>query len=212
MISRGDTISLPRPPEDSTRLSGFPETPLGVQNFLWRVTRKGQGPWWFGSSMAGRFDLTEPEGTCYLAGDAIAALLEVVGPNRVTGFISRTFLEQRILFRLQVPEGKLLADLTSRRSSEFGLTLEVHSVVPYDHPQAWAQVLRQVGFDGLRYMVRHDPAGGRGIALFDLHGEHTWPHEPGETIGKELVETLQAQSGIKVLDVPRLNQLRLVKP
>lgn len=210
MIRRGEEISLAGPPEDSERLSGFPQTTLGTQNVLWRVARNGRGPWWFGSSLAGRFDLAEPEGTCYLAADAMAALLEVVGPHRLTGFISRTFLNQRTLYRLQVPEGKHLADLSSRRGAEFGLTLEIHSVVPYDRPQAWAAALRRTGFDGVRYMVRHDPGGGHGFALFASHGEHHWPYEAGMPIGEDWVEHLDGQCGIKVLDVPRLRQLRLV--
>ena len=212
MISRGEAVSLAGPPDDVRRLSEFPKTSLKVQDILWRVTRKGHGPWWFGSSMAGRFDLAKPEGTCYLAADAVAALLEVVGPYRVTGFISRTFLEQRLLYRLQMPEGKQLADLTSRRGTEFGLTLEIHSVVPYDHPQAWAAALRRAGFDGLRSMVRHDPAGGRGFALFAQHGERNWPYSAGGRIDEDLVEDLRAQCGIEVLEVPRLSQLRLVEP
>jgi len=66
--------------------------------------------------------------------------------------------------------------------------------------------------DSLRYVVLHDPGCKRGFVLFDLQGERTWPHPPGEPMDEELIETLRAQCGIEVLEVPRLNQLRLEEP
>lgn len=67
---------------------------------------QGHGPWWFGSSLAGRFDLPEPHGTCYLAADPLAALLEVLGPDRRGGAVSEGFFAERRLHRLRVAQGE----------------------------------------------------------------------------------------------------------
>src|SRR5689334_10891767 len=140
------TPSLDLPPAD---LGGFPSRPLSAATPLFRVVRKGRNPWWFGSAMTGRFDLTEPDGTCYLASDPVSAILELIGPDIESGAVSSDFFRERRLRELRVPEEIELSDLTSRRASGFGITSEIGSLVPYTIPQAWAARLRAEGSGGV---------------------------------------------------------------
>jgi len=64
--------------------------------------------------MRGRFDLTEPDGTCYLAADALAALIEIVGPESSNGIVAADLLRKRRLLRVHLPGKMSLADTTSR--------------------------------------------------------------------------------------------------
>jgi hypothetical protein len=103
--------------------------------------------------MEGRFDLLEPDGTCYLAGDPLAALLELIGPELESGVVSADFLRERRMRELRLPEEIEVADLTSRKASGFGVTAEIGTIVPYAVPQAWAARLRAAGSAGLLYWL-----------------------------------------------------------
>ncbi len=212
MTQRRQAVSLGRPPEDPSELEDFPRQALEPDRRLWRVVRKGRGPWWFSSSGGGRFDLPKPQGTCYLAADELSALLEAIGPERIGGAISTRFFAQRGIRGLRVPRTTRLADLTSRRCAGFGITLEVHAVVPYHRTRAWALGLRRAGAGGLLYFVRHDPAGGQGIALFGKAGERKrWRRGRELPITPALIARLQDECGIEAIEVPRLSELRLVE-
>ncbi len=206
-------VSLKPPPEDHRELRRFPRCTLRTETDLWRFAARGRGPWWFGSSMSGRFDLAAPEGTCYLATDALSALLEVIGPDRLEGRITAEELDRRSLYRLRVPTEHALADLTSRRAAGSGVTLEVHSLGRYDLTQAWALSLRASGAGGLLYFARHDPSGGdkgHSVALFGPAGERDW--NPGEQAAQpELISRLRRECGIEVVERPRTRQLTLIE-
>lgn len=205
-----ESISLPWPPADPRALAGFPRRRLDAGTALWRVGRKGRGPWWFGSSLAGRFDLPAPRGTCYLALDPLAAVLEVIGPGRTGGAVSEAFLEERRIRELPLPRTASLADLAARAAARFGVTLEVGTAVPYDRPQAWAARLDQAGAGGVVYLVRHDPSGAEGVALFGGAGERRgWRRGRERRIAGALVRRLERECGIAVLPIPRLAQLRV---
>ncbi len=177
------------------------------------MARDGRSPWWFGSTGAGRFDLPPPDGTCYLAADEIGALLEVVGPDTEAGVVSANLLAARALYRLQTPVDLSVADLTSRRASRFGVTAEIGTVVPYDLPQAWAVKLHAAGCEGVRYWLRHDPAGSRGLALFGQKGaREDWSAGEKLAIAAELIDRLRDECGIEVVEIPRAAQLRVLRP
>ena len=101
-----EAASLRWPPENPSSLEDFPTRQFTAATALFRVVRRGAGPWWFGSSMKGRFDLPEPEGTCYLATDEVTALLEVFGPDLESGAISSDFLKKRGLRKLHLPRSR----------------------------------------------------------------------------------------------------------
>lgn len=206
-----ESTTLRRPPEEPGSLADFPSRPLSPEIPLFRVVRKGYGPWWFGSTLEGRFDLPEPEGTCYLAGDPLAALLELIGPELESGAVSADFLQGRRMRELRVPEEVELADLTSRKASGFGITAEIGTIVPYALPQAWAARLRADGSGGLVYWLRHDPSRAEGHALFGLHGERTrWKKGKEKPLSHALIARLVAECSIEVLPVPRSSEIRIV--
>jgi RES domain len=204
--------SLAWPPDDPSWLKGFPARRLSPEITLLRIVRAEAGPWWFGSTLAGRFDLAEPDGTCYLAADAIAALLELLVMDREIFPVPAEFFDERRICELQVSSEMTLSDLTSRRASGYGITAEVGSITPYDRPQAWAARLHQAGFEGLVYWLRHDPSRSEGFALFGAHGERKhWKRGRERRISKDLIDRLQEECGIEVLSIPNRNELRFVE-
>ena len=162
--------------------------------------------------MEGRFDLPPPQGTCYLATEPIGALLELIGPEASGGAVSETFLVNRRFRRLSVPRPHRLANLTDRRTSGFGLTAEIHTVVPYALPQAWAVALEEVGADGVLYQLRHDPSfKGVGVGLFGKAGERrSWKRGRELSIDASVREKLYQACGVRVLPIPRRSQLRVI--
>lgn len=203
-------MSLAPPPADPAALADFPRMVLQPITRLFRVGRADREPWWFGSSLEGRFDLPEPDGTCYLAMDPLSAVLEVIGSDREGGFVSAELFAGRRVYELHVEEDHSLADLAAAPAAGFGVTLEIHSLVPYDLPQAWARRLRAAGFQGVCYLLRHHPSGVDGIALFGLHGERDdWPIESEDPIGAAVQERLERSYGIRVLPVPHSSEIEL---
>ncbi len=199
------TPSLRRPPEDCTGLSRFPRKTISETTALWRVTRKGREPWFFASGMEGRFDLPDPEGTCYLGFDPLAALLEVLAGSAI---VSTTFLEDRRIRKLALPEARTAADMTSARAASYGITLEISTIVPYDIPQQWALCLSRAGRGGIVYFARHDPSAARSLALFgDSGARKRWRRGREERIAPELVEQLETDYGIRVAPIPDSSEL-----
>lgn len=206
-------VSLKPPPDEAEELRTFPRQTLDPRQTLWRVTREGHGPWWFSCTLEGRFDLPEPRGTCYLATDPISAVLEVVGPERIAGLISTDHLADRRLYELRVPETYTLCDLTARQAAGLGITLEIHSHADYQLTRAWAQRLSEAGAEGLLHCARHDPSGGRGVALFGTAGERsTWTSGVARRLDRaELAERLWAECRIRLVERPRSSQLTLME-
>jgi len=52
------------------------------------------------------------------------------------------------------------AHLTSRRASRFGVTATLGAGERYDDSHAFALRALEDGFDGVRYLLRHDPPSG----------------------------------------------------
>lgn len=147
-------------------LSGFPAGAPPKQ--LVRVCRSGQGTWWFSADGFGRFDLYLPEGTCYLATDAYAAIREAtrLGP------VSTAWVADRELRRVSPPDRNARLAATTRQSAgRYGVTTELATVIPYDLSRRWATAFRAHHFDGIRHQLRHDQrARPSGIALFGSAG------------------------------------------
>ena len=190
--------SLTDPPHD---LEGFPKRRLTTRRTLWRIHRKENTPWWFCSDLECRFDLPAPKGTCYLAEEPLGAFVEVFND---VGLVTEDDIKQRRISALKVPRALRLADCTNAASRGFGCTGEIHTTVDYDLTQRWARALAEAGFDGVRYLVRHDPAQRRvGIAVFGEAGEaRGWPRPRIEEMGERLVLDARRRFGIQVLPRP----------
>jgi hypothetical protein len=97
----------------------------------------------------------------------------------------------------------MLADCMSRLARAFGITAAIHSGEDYDRTQAWAAAFAPAGFDGVRYLVSHDPAQGYvGVALFGPAGAADWPVASTAPIDHELIREARWQFGIRVLRTP----------
>ena len=77
----------------------------------------------------------------------------------------------RRLLSVELGRDLRLADLTSRRALGFGVTASLGANERYDDSQAFAAQVPNAGFDGIRYLLRHDPAQRLyALALFAATG------------------------------------------
>jgi hypothetical protein len=186
--------SLARPPAD---LTGFPAYQLLPHYRLFRIHRAEHQPWWFSNSGHDRFDLRPPSGTCYLAEEPVGAFVEVFQGFDDT--IPLSDVQVRRLSFLSVPKEMRLADCTSSKARRFGITGEIHSSTGRSRTQTWARSFARAGFDGVRFLVRHDPAQRRvGIALFGTGGQADWPVRSTDDIGADLLLEVERLFGIRV--------------
>lgn len=157
-------------------LKGFPRRTLRGDTTLFRIHRVAQGAWWFSGDGSGRFDLVGTTlGACYLAEHPLGAWVEVF---RKRMLIAERDVIQRTLLEVRLDRNVRLADLTSRRSLAFGVTASLGANEEYGPSQAFATRAVEAGFDGIRYLVRHDPAQIlAGVALFSDKGSPS-PHDP----------------------------------
>ncbi len=145
---------------------------------MYRCHRADRGAWWFSSSGDGRFDLSAPRGTCYLADSPLHALRErlgiVLGASRA---VPASLLEHVVVSALGVPEPVALADLQSSAATDFGVTRELETMVPYAVPQAWAGALAAAGHGGIRYGPRLSTGPASAYAVFGAAGVRDWPED-----------------------------------
>lgn len=183
-------------------LTGFPTVAPPKQ--LLRVCRSDQGTWWFSSDGSGRFDLKAPEGTCYLATDAYAAIREAsrLGP------VSTAWVEARELRRVSPPDGEArLAATTRQAAGRYGVTTELATVIPYDLSRRWAIAFRARQLDGIRHQLRHDQrARPSGVALFGPAG----PAQLGDGTRSPLTTADTDAAGVVVLPPPHSTVLTVV--
>jgi len=167
------SVSLTGPPADLNR---FPtvtaaQTPARLFRLVHVRDRAGtlNPPWHFSSRPPGdsRFDIDQPEGTCYWSDRRYGSWVEVF---RGTGVVDRADVTRRALFTT-TPPALELADTLAPAGHAFGMTGELSTIVPYDRPQSWARAFRSAGFDGLVGVCRHDPSlRARNVAIFGPAG------------------------------------------
>lgn len=187
-------------------MKGFPRRTLRGDRTLHRIHRAASGPWWFSSDGSGRFDPVGTElGACYLAELPLGAWVEVF---RRQMLLAEAEVLERALLAVELGRDVRLADLTSRRALGFGVTASLGAGERYDDSQAFAVHAARAGFDGVRYLVRHDPAQQLyGIALFALASapdpaDPDWPLRDGKAISDELVAEASRRFGYRILPVP----------
>lgn len=187
-------------------LERFPRRTLRGDRLVHRIHLAARGPWWFSSDGSGRFDpVGTALGACYLAERPLGAWVEVF---RKQGLIAEADVSQRSLLSVGLGRDLRLADLTSRRALGFGVTASLGADERYDDSQAFAVLAAQAGFDGIRYLVCHDPAQQLyGIALFAAAGapgstDPNWPLRVDGRIPEELVAEAVRRFGYRVLPEP----------
>jgi RES domain len=188
-----------------TLAKGFPRRTLKADREIYRVHRCDLDAWWFSCDGSARFD---PVGTglgaCYLAESPLGAWVEVF---RKKMMLAEAEVQGRALLSVRLGRNLKLADLTSRRALQFGVTASLGADQDYTASQAFAVDAVESGLDGLRYLVRHDPAQKLyGLALFAPAGvvidEALWPPGRGGPIPDDLGDEAARLFGYRVMPTP----------
>ena len=188
------------PPADFT---GFPRWTISTTRALYRIHRQDRSPWYFDNGVTGRFNLSSPFGTCYLALDPEGAFLETLG--RQGRLIDPAEVARRVLSTLHVPRAMVLANAGHARARAFGITAGISAIEEPDRrsTRRWAEAFHSAGFEGVRYRVSHDPSQlAIGIALFAPAGGADWPVGTSEPIGGRLLALARRRYGLVVLPTP----------
>jgi hypothetical protein len=187
-------------------LASFPRRTLRGDTEVFRIHRSDHEAWWFSADGTGRFDpLGTGFGACYLAVDPLGAWIEVF---RETLLLDRAEVDARWLAGVRLGRDLRLADLTSRRALQFGVTASLGTDRIYGESQAFAARAVQSGFAGIRYFLRHDPAQRLyGVALFGEPGEpakraRLWPAPVSREIPDELVQAARRNFGYQIVAIP----------
>lgn len=187
-------------------LRGFPRRTLRGDRTLFRIHREERAPWWFSSDGSGQFDPIGTDlGACYLAERDLGAWIEVFHKRLL---LAEEEITQRALFCVELGRDLRLADLTSRRALQFGVTASLGADERYEPSQAFAVSAAQAGFDGIRYLARHDPAQElHSVALFAPAGtpgpgDPRWPPGRHRPILEELIRLARQLFGDRILPTP----------
>lgn len=208
---------LADPPADAVALDQFPSARPGAE--LHRLS-EWPSAWWFSSvasvddSTGGRFDLSRPSGTCYLAESLDGAIVETVLRTPVKVVVAERLDElfhATVTLRSEAP----IADLTAAAATGFGLNAEIHTTLDYHTPRRWAHALWTRRWRGLRYRLRGDASGrAAGRAVFGSAGLHSRAPAGMSTrvvpINREIAERVLAARGVDVRPIPI--QVPIVRP
>jgi hypothetical protein len=218
-VARSDP-ALQAPDESKYDFDKFPCKTLRAGSVWFRQHNKRSGPdhgaWYFtpriaGTDSKGRFDLPEPDGTCYLASSELGAVNELVGPDHTRrGWVDADLVDGRVLSRLVLPDDVKSADTTSPRASTFRLSTELATIDDYDLTQAWADTVHRHGFGGVYVTLRFTPGRARALALFGPEGAPSSlpPGDPSPVSVRGFVQ----EWGTEVVDRPVLAAVRVVLP
>jgi len=186
-------------------LTGFPRRTLRGDRDIYRIHRYDRFAWWFSSDGSGRFDpVGTSMGACYLAEKPLGAWVEVFRRGML---IAEVEVQVRRLGAITLGRDLRLANLASRRALQFGVTASLGADQDYAASQAFARAALEYGFDGLRYLVRHDPAQQLyGIALFSDAGaavdDGNWPPARSTEIPEIIIESACRRFGYRILPTP----------
>ena len=165
-------------PPNPGALRGFPRTRFESG---WRLHRREFPPEFYFRGPS-RFTPARSTnvGVFYLTSTMDDALIEAVEPGVV---VSSTFFEGRILSELDLSDIEF-ANLQSRHSLSFGMSLEISMSLDYSWGQEWASALSDVGFGGVAFPSRRIP----GATLLAVFGEE------GPATGLEIIRQLPITS------------------
>lgn len=188
----------------------FPEHLIMAGEEAFRAHSAGRGPWYFGSSPDGRFNLPEPHGTCYAADTVEIAMRERFGSRASQrGWVTKTLAAQAEVSVLETTRSRRLALVSTPGAARFGVTTELTDSCPYVLSQEWANHFNSHRFNGIRYTSRFSGGGpANAWALFGEGGEH----EEGHRHWMDGVEACAA-AHIEVRDdtVPRRGEVTILR-
>ncbi len=198
-ISRSEVAQ--QRPRDDLDLDGFPDGGL-PDEAMFRAHLTRFGPWFFASHPGGRFNLEEPNGTCYFAEDIETAVREYYGPKVRRNELSMADVEHLRVSRVTPPEGATYAHVSGAGAARFGITSELTTMGDYSVTRAWAEVFN-ARVNGLRYNSRYNP-GAESWALFGVAG-------PAPSLGVDPAGAVDGAAaaraaGISVLPPPPLKR------
>lgn len=176
--------------------------PVGAE--VHRIHSADLGAWYFNAQDTWRFNPCSVAGlgACYLAERPVAGLLETYHGVTV---VDEQDIAGKAHFTATLQADVRLADCCVPAAGEFGVNGEIHTTTDYDLTQAWAAALAQVGFAGLRYFCRSDPAMSLvGYAFFDAVGEARpgcWPAGSDAPIGEGILREAE-DYGLRVRPTP----------
>lgn len=184
--------------EPPARLAAFPERVLPAGSELWLVHDAGRWPWVCGCGDDARFSLDAPWGTCHLAREPLGALIESC--CREEPVVDDEAMETQRLSRMRTEKVLRLADFADARAYGFGVSAEIHSSPDYARTQRWARAAHRGGFDGVHYLVRHDPSQRlSAVALFGPAGERReWPSPATRRLTPALLDEANERLGVTV--------------
>lgn len=211
-----------RPPDTSAHdLTTFPRKThragtAWFRQHYYRPVDADRGAWHFASHAPGvvgegRFDLTDPDGSCYLATTRRGAANECIGPEYFDrGWVDADLVAGRVLSELPLPHDVKAANMTSERAGDFRVTNEIHSTGDYATTQAWAQTVYDAGYGGVHYELRFSTGSPRGLALFGPAGPPD-PKWAGDPDPEDLRAYLESE-GIEIVDPPAAAAVTIVTP
>lgn len=183
--------------------SDFPSYVLHPERVLFRIHRTINDPVHFSSDDRSRFNLTTTpgSGTCYLATSPLGAYVETFGR---LGTITELDVEERSLSELALSADLRLADLTERRVlGGYGVAGDMSAGTDYLPTHQLAGELYSLGFDGIYYTARHDPAfQERSVAVFGGSGDDKLFAQTTGPIPASLISEAETEFDLVVL--PRL--------
>lgn len=199
-------MNLPDPPAPP-ELTGFPAVLIPANAPLARIHHNLRDPEYFSADGSGRFDpppgSTAGFGTCYLSTHPMGAFLETFG--RIRPVLQR-HVDERVLTQAFLPSDARMANMTDPAIlGRYGLTAEIGvggDERTYAATQRWAEALEAVGFAGIVYAARHDPAlHERSVALFGKPGvqRSRLLARPSTYIPDELIERAANEYAIDIL-------------
>ena len=178
-MSRQETFQeVPYPGRD---FAGFPAQKTTATRRKFRAHRVVRGAWFFASEPtekdAGRFNLANPHGTCYLADSVTVAVRERFGPSYAAlGMVPNWAAEEFHVTEVDLNAGLRFADVAAKTADQFGVTRELCTMDKYDVPRRWAAMFTALGFDGIRCPARFSTGYKPDAwALFGEAGAQTWP-------------------------------------
>jgi hypothetical protein len=186
---------LASPPQDAGELANFPELVLGAGAEVHRIHSADLGAWYFNAENTWRFNPCSIAGlgACYLAERPVAGLLESF---KGVSVVDEQDIAAKAHFTVALEAEIRLADCCVPAAGDFGVNGEIHTATDYAMTQAWAAVLAQAGFAGVRYLCRSDPGMALiGYAFFDGAGEASrgrWPAGRDTVISEDILEEAEA--------------------